>query len=248
MAKAKPHPTAEGPIRLADHGWFYAGGEYVERDGKPLLRGAMYVERFVPEKQTQPYPVVMIHGNGQTGTNFTGTPDGRRGWAHDFLRAGYTVYVADQPARGRSPQSDALYGTSEMPPFGAADNPAHQHIAPYYIEGSEEDIHIPNVVTTVLGSYRGYDTMGETAVIFAAIVGVLLLLSTGPLPRRVFHDGKWITVRPGTTREDLEDALTEQERRASLDGGAEASEGDEARSDGEPSDRRLGDGEALTDG
>jgi pimeloyl-ACP methyl ester carboxylesterase len=118
MPNAKPHPTDVGPIALADHGWFYAGGDYVECDGSPLLRGAMYVERFVPEKATQPYPVVMIHGNGQTGTNFTGTPDGRRGWAHDFLRAGYTVYVVDQPVRGRSGQSHALYGASERRPGG----------------------------------------------------------------------------------------------------------------------------------
>ena len=55
-------------------------------------------------KVTRPFPVVMIHGGGQTGTNFTGTPDGRRGWAHDFLRAGYEVYVVDQPGRARSGQ------------------------------------------------------------------------------------------------------------------------------------------------
>jgi multicomponent Na+:H+ antiporter subunit B len=115
-----------------------------------------------------------------------------------------------------------IYGTSEMPPFGAADNPAHQHIAPYYIEGSEQDIHIPNVVTTILASYRGYDTMGETAVIFAAMVGVLLLLSTGPLPRRVFHDGEWITVRPGTTREDLEAKLAGDDADRPRDGDADA--------------------------
>lgn len=104
-----------------------------------------------------------------------------------------------------------IYGTSQLPPFGAADNPAHQHVAPHYLEESEHEIHIPNVVTSVLASYRGYDTMGETAVIFAAMVGVLLLLARGPLPRRVFHDGRWITVRPGTTREDLEAMIAEEE-------------------------------------
>jgi multicomponent Na+:H+ antiporter subunit B len=100
-----------------------------------------------------------------------------------------------------------VYGTSQMPPFGGADNPAHQHVAPYYLEESERDIDIPNVVTSVLSSYRGYDTMGETAVIFTALVGVLLLLARGPMPRRVFHEGKWITVRPRTTREALEAAV-----------------------------------------
>ena len=51
---------------------------------------------------THPYPIVMIHGGSQTGTNFTGTPDGREGWAQYFVRRGYAVYVVDQVARGRS--------------------------------------------------------------------------------------------------------------------------------------------------
>jgi hypothetical protein len=46
----------------------------------------------------------MIHGGSQTGTNFTGTPDGREGWAQYFLRRGYAVYVVDQVARGRAAQ------------------------------------------------------------------------------------------------------------------------------------------------
>ncbi len=69
-----------------------------------------------------------------------------------------------------------MYGTLDMPPYGAPDNPVHLHVAPEYIEGSEHDIEVPNVVTSVLASYRGYDTMGETAVVFTALVGVILLL------------------------------------------------------------------------
>ena len=111
-----------------------------------------------------------------------------------------------------------LYGTSEIPPFGAADNPVHQHVAPYYMEGSEADLHIPNVVTSVLASYRGYDTMGETAVVFVAMIGVLLLLARGPLPRRVHLDGRWIDVRPGTTREELEARIAAGEDVFSKDG------------------------------
>jgi multicomponent Na+:H+ antiporter subunit B len=49
-------------------------------------------------------------------------------------------------------------------------------VAPHYLEESEHEIGIPNVVTSVLASYRGYDTMGETTVIFTAMVGVLLLM------------------------------------------------------------------------
>jgi multicomponent Na+:H+ antiporter subunit B len=47
---------------------------------------------------------------------------------------------------------------------------------PLYIDGSENDIGVPNIVTSVLASYRGYDTLGETAVIFTAGIGVMLLL------------------------------------------------------------------------
>jgi pimeloyl-ACP methyl ester carboxylesterase len=66
------------------------------------MTGQLYAEYFVPQKKSARYPIVMVHGGSQTGTNFTGTPDGREGWAQYFLRRGYTVYVVDQVARGRS--------------------------------------------------------------------------------------------------------------------------------------------------
>lgn len=101
-----------------------------------------------------------------------------------------------------------LYGTLDMPPFGEASNPIHQHVADHYLEESEYEVgHIPNVVTSVLASYRGYDTMGETTVIFTALVGVLLLLSRGPKPRRVKRNGKWVTLsHDDPTTHDLDDA------------------------------------------
>lgn len=76
-----------------------------------------------------------------------------------------------------------IYGTADLPPFGAADNPIHTHVAPRYVNESYGEIGVPNIVTSVLASYRGYDTMGETTVIFAAVVAVLLLLSGTPLRR-----------------------------------------------------------------
>ncbi len=69
-----------------------------------------------------------------------------------------------------------VWGTLDMPPFGAADNPVHQHVAPRYIEDSPQEVGIPNMVTSVLASYRAYDTMGEVIVVFAALVGVLALI------------------------------------------------------------------------
>ena len=69
-----------------------------------------------------------------------------------------------------------IYATSDMPAFGDPKAPALQHVAPTYIDGSENDIGIPNIVTSVLASYRGYDTLGEVAVIFTAGIGVMFLL------------------------------------------------------------------------
>ena len=69
-----------------------------------------------------------------------------------------------------------VWGTLDMPAFGDPDAPAHQHVAPRYLEDSPDEIGIPNVVTAVLASYRGYDTLGETTVIFTAGIGVLILL------------------------------------------------------------------------
>jgi multicomponent Na+:H+ antiporter subunit B len=72
-----------------------------------------------------------------------------------------------------------IYGTLDMPLFGDADAPSMGHVIPEYFEGTEEIFHIPNVVTAVLASYRGFDTLGEVAVVFTAGIGVLILLSGG---------------------------------------------------------------------
>ena len=69
-----------------------------------------------------------------------------------------------------------IYGTFDMPRYGDPDAPIHRHVAPHYIEHTDDEIGVPNMVTAVLASYRGYDTWGETTVIFTACVGVMLLL------------------------------------------------------------------------
>ena len=57
----------------------------------------------------------MIHGGGQTASNFLATPDGRRGWADDFVANGYAVYVVDQSGRGRSGFFGDSYGKTRKP-------------------------------------------------------------------------------------------------------------------------------------
>lgn len=69
-----------------------------------------------------------------------------------------------------------IYGTLDMPPFGHPGNPIHEHVAPRYIEASPKEVGLPNMVTSVLASYRGFDTLGETVVVFSAMIGVLALL------------------------------------------------------------------------
>ena len=80
-----------------------------------------------------------------------------------------------------------IYGTLDMPNFGDANAPAQVGVAAQYMERGPEDMDIPNVVTYILASYRGYDTMGETAVVFTAGVGVLMLIS-GLRRRRRKHN------------------------------------------------------------
>ena len=70
-----------------------------------------------------------------------------------------------------------IYGTLDMPNFGDANAPAMLHVAPDYLARIPHEIGVPNTVTAILASYRGYDTMGETAVVFTAGIGVLMLLS-----------------------------------------------------------------------
>ena len=69
-----------------------------------------------------------------------------------------------------------IWCSFDLPEIGLASSPIHLHLAPDYIIGSKNDIGIPNVVTSILASYRGYDTFGEVIVIFTAGIAVLTLL------------------------------------------------------------------------
>jgi len=77
-----------------------------------------------------------------------------------------------------------IYGTLDMPHFGDPNAPIHHHVAPRYLNDSGAEIGVPNVVTSVLASYRGYDTLGETFVVFTAAAGVLAILGRVRRPKR----------------------------------------------------------------
>jgi pimeloyl-ACP methyl ester carboxylesterase len=88
---------------IARQGHFYVGGKWVKTPGGSIMRGAMYVETWVPKKIRYKYPIVFVQGGGgESNVALLETPDGRPGWAYDFVNRGYTVYMLDLPARGRS--------------------------------------------------------------------------------------------------------------------------------------------------
>ncbi|KAF7629687.1 Alpha/Beta hydrolase protein [Aspergillus flavus] len=87
--------------------YFYVGGQYVHSNSSGVgsyFHNQMYVEKLSPVRErVQPYPIVFVHGGGQTGTNFLNKPDGSPGWASWFLDHGYVVYLLDRTLTGRSP-------------------------------------------------------------------------------------------------------------------------------------------------
>lgn len=109
------------PLVIARQGYLFAGGKYQTLDGKQVLTGQLYAEFQIPAEQRCPYPVIMVHGGSQSGTNYTGTPDGREGWAQHFLRRGYAVYVVDQVGRGRALYRDDVYGAVRDPDITAVE-------------------------------------------------------------------------------------------------------------------------------
>src|SRR5579864_5883107 len=105
--------------KIARQGHFYVGGKWVGEPGKERMRGAMYVEVWVPKKIRHPYPILFVQaGGGQTSIALLQTPDGRPGWAYNFVNEGYTVYMMDFPARGRSAFIPGLDGDVIPPRTG----------------------------------------------------------------------------------------------------------------------------------
>ncbi|MEX2494674.1 MAG: DUF4040 domain-containing protein [Woeseia sp.] len=96
-------------------------------------------------------------------TNDRERPSGIRPWWPLALIAAATLLV--------------IYATFDQPRLGDPDAPVHQHVAPWYLEETPRLIDVPNVVTAILASFRGYDTLGELFVIFTAGIGVLFLLA-----------------------------------------------------------------------
>lgn len=104
-----PNGVTNQSADLSNQGYFFAGGKWGMDGDRELMLGQTYVQYIIPQKVTHTTPIIMVPGTGQTGIDYFGTPDGRKGWAQYFAAKGYKVYVIDQVARGRSGTFD-LYG------------------------------------------------------------------------------------------------------------------------------------------
>ena len=104
---------------IARQGHFYVGGKWVGEPGKETMDGAMYVEVWVAKDIRHPYPIVFVTGGGGQGPySLMQTPDGRPGWAYDFVNQGYTVYMMDYLGTGRSAYVPGVDGTVTPPRSG----------------------------------------------------------------------------------------------------------------------------------
>lgn len=104
------------PLVIAEQGSFFVGGSVIKsegdyntqnpmsRDGKTLHGDHAYVAYQIPVNPYR-YPLVFLHGAGQSGKTWESTPDGREGFGTLFLRKGYATYILDQPRRGRAGNS-----------------------------------------------------------------------------------------------------------------------------------------------
>ncbi|MBR9824907.1 MAG: DUF4040 domain-containing protein [Alphaproteobacteria bacterium] len=91
-----------------------------------------------------------------------------------------------------------LFAIPDLPVYGDPNSPANAYVGAAYLERTPNEISVPNVVTAVLASYRGYDTFGEVVVIFTAALGVILLLG--------FGNGRRDRTKPGKTGQEEDQA------------------------------------------
>jgi pimeloyl-ACP methyl ester carboxylesterase len=104
VAVAQPAPAAAGvstALRLADHGYFWAGVERRQMDYGTIPGAAMFVQYLVPSEVRHELPIVLVHGGTGQMLHYMGEGGGVAGWAHYYVQAGYRVYLVDRPGHGR---------------------------------------------------------------------------------------------------------------------------------------------------
>lgn len=114
-----------GPLTIKEQGSFAAGGTVIEAKeaynpikpepaAQTLHGDHAYVSYQLPMSQKH-YPLVFLHGAGQSSKTWGTTPDGREGFNNIFLRRGYGVYLVDQPRRGKAGRSTVSMNINAAP-------------------------------------------------------------------------------------------------------------------------------------
>lgn len=115
-----PH-VAGGHEVTVRRGQFWVPGERVRTEHGTVQRAPLFVQWEAPPGDAHPIPLVLVHGGGGQGTDWTGTPDGRPGWATRFVETGFAVYVVDRCGHGRSPYHPDVVAPMGPPfPYEAA--------------------------------------------------------------------------------------------------------------------------------
>lgn len=70
-----------------------------------------------------------------------------------------------------------LFAALKMPMFGEADTLIDSELSEFYAEHTLEEIGALNIIAGIILDYRGFDTLGESHVLFIGICTVLLMLS-----------------------------------------------------------------------
>lgn len=110
------NPQQSAVLTIAEQGHFAAGGIVIQSDGEfnhqkifdptgQTLHGDHASVFYQIPQNPRPYPLVFLHGAGQSAKTWSTTPDGREGFQNIFLRNGFPVYLVDQPRRGQAGQS-----------------------------------------------------------------------------------------------------------------------------------------------
>ena len=120
------------PLALADFGGRFLTTSRNLHAGETYPGPTAYVEWFVPV-EPKSVSITFVHGGGGQSSEFLRTPDGRPGWAHAFLRAGYPVYLLDRPGHGRSRWDRRVLGSAMEPP-------SYEQLGPRFFEAAKSQL------------------------------------------------------------------------------------------------------------
>ncbi|MGD9761470.1 MAG: hydrogen gas-evolving membrane-bound hydrogenase subunit E [Candidatus Izemoplasmatales bacterium] len=65
-----------------------------------------------------------------------------------------------------------IYAIMQMPTGANVNVPAYNEVARHYLESGATETNSSNIIAAILADYRGFDTLGETIVLFTSVVAV----------------------------------------------------------------------------